>query len=332
VAELQPVSLAGSVIRHATLHNASEIARRDLRIGDTVVLEKAGEVIPAVLAAVPELRPQNSTPYQYPDRCPACSSVLVRIAGEVAYRCLNPDCPPQISRRLAHFASKSALDIASLGPQRIEQLLQSGLVRHFADIFRLTAEQLISLPRSGEKLAQRLLHGIEEAKTRPLWRLVHGLGIPHVGAETAKELARSWPSMSLLMNADEADFRQCDGIGDIVAASISQFFQNANNRKLVEELEGMGLGSTVVDAVKIIHHERFFGKNFAITGSFAQFTREELKRLIEQRGGTVRAALSGKIDFLLCGENPGSKIEEAQRTNVQIIDAQTLLAWLSGNF
>jgi DNA ligase (NAD+) len=332
VAELRPVLLAGTTIRSATLHNADEIARKDLRIGDTVVLERAGEVIPAVVAVSLCKRPPDAQPYRYPDCCPACGGALVRIGGEVAYRCLNPDCPPQIARRLLHFSSKSALDIESLGPQRVEQLLEADLLRHFTDIFRLKLEPLLTLPRMGEKSALRLLEGIAEAKNRPLWRLIHGLGIPHVGAETAKELAQRWPSLHGLTACSAEELEDCEGIGAVVAASIHKFFQDKHNRQLIGELAELGLRveeerGDFAAAVAVADNP-FAGKTFAITGTFSFAGREDLRQAVEARGGAVRTALSGKVDVLLAGERPGSKVGEAERLAIPTVGEDTLRRWL----
>ncbi|MDR3316627.1 MAG: NAD-dependent DNA ligase LigA [Puniceicoccales bacterium] len=329
VAELSPVHLAGSTVRHATLHNADEIMRKDLRIGDTVVLEKAGEIIPAVVAVRKEKRPMGAVVYVYPGNCPACSTPLVRIGGEVAHRCLNPDCPPQIHRRIAHFASRGAMDINSLGPQRIEQLLQFGLIRHFSDIFRLDGERLANLPRMGEKSAQKLLDSIAPAKRRPLWRLLHGLGIPHVGAETAKLLVKKWPSMNSFMSLGEEELLACEGIGAIVAASIFNFFQDDDNRRLIGELASLGLRLEEIPETTTAESSHFSGKKFAISGSFKEFAREELIRSIEARGGTVRSAVSVKIDALIVGDGPGSKLPEAERLGIPIIGVDVLLRWFS---
>ncbi|MDR0340004.1 MAG: NAD-dependent DNA ligase LigA [Puniceicoccales bacterium] len=316
VAELRPVPLAGVTVRSATLHNADEIERLDLRIGDTVFLERAGEVIPAVVGVVLSERPPRATPYRYPDRCPACDGKLSRLTDEVAYRCLNPDCPPQIARRLVHFASKSSMDIASLGPQRIGQLIEAGLVQNFTDIFHLRLESLLSLSRTGKRSAQRLLEGLDEAKKRPLRRRLHGLGIPHVGMETAKTLALRWPSLKKLSACGEEELLSCEGIGKIVAASVQKFFQDDHNRRLADELKTLGLRTEEAPAAKA---GPLAGKVFAITGTFSAFGREELKGRIEALGGSVRSALSRQVDLLLVGSAPGSKSIEAGRLEIPVI-------------
>lgn len=339
VAVLSPVHLAGSTIRSATLHNGDDIARKDLRIGDTVFLEKAGEVIPAVVAPVPEKRPASALPFAFPSQCPACGEPLVRIDGEVAHRCLNPDCPPQLARRLEHFASRAALDIATLGPARIAQLLERGLVRHFVDIYSLDADSLAALPGMGPRSAKNLLAAVDASRRQPTWRLLHGLGIPHVGAETAKLLLRRWPSLQDLAAAERDELCRCDGVGEVVAAGIFRFFRSPANRKLLETLSSLGfavfsptpaigLVAAQSPARELAGPSPFRGKNFAITGSFSSLGREELRRRIEERGGSVREALSRRVDVLLVGERPGSKRAEAERLGIATAGEDVLFRWL----
>jgi DNA ligase (NAD+) len=328
VANFDPVPIGGTVVRHATLHNADEIARKDIRVGDFVVLEKAGEVIPAIVGIVPDKRPPNTQPFAYPASCPACNGALKRLDGEVAYRCLNPNCPPQISRRLEHFASKQALDIDTLGPQRIGQLRDAGLLERFSDIFRLTRAALLQLPNTKEKSANTLLGAIEMAKRRPLWRLLHGLGIPHVGAQTAKLLTGQWPSIGTLMAASKEELQSCEGVGDIVAASIHSFFSDPGNRRLIAELASLGLsmGASGEESDPAEETSFFAGKSFVITGTFHAFTREELKQRIERAGGNVRGSVSTKTHALIVGENPGSKLSDAGRLGIQTIGEEQLAA------
>jgi DNA ligase (NAD+) len=329
VADLRPVSLGGTTIRSATLHNGDDIARKDLRIGDSVIVERAGEVIPAVVAAVHAKRPPWATPFTFPDKCPACSGSLVRIGGEVACRCLNCDCPPQIFRRIQHFASKDAMDIESLGPQRISQLMDAGMLLHFVDIFRLNRSALASQRRMGDKSADRLLGAIEGAKKRPLWRLIHGLGIPHVGAETAKILAGKWPSMEKLMDLSGEQLQLCGGIGEVVAASAVKFFSDGHSRRLIAQLAEYGLSMADGEAApKGDVAGPFAGKIFAISGTFAAMARDAIGEAIAARGGTVRKSLSKKIDMLLVGESPGSKVAEAEKLSIPTVDEGTLMGWL----
>jgi DNA ligase (NAD+) len=327
VANLDPVPICGTVIRHATLHNANEIARKDIRVGDFVVLEKAGEVIPAIVGIVRDRRPADAKPFAYPEFCPACNGPLKRLDGEVAHRCLNPNCPPQISRRLEHFASKQALNIDTLGPQRIEQLRNAGLLERFSDIFRLTKAALLQLPNTKEKSANALLEAIELSKQRPLWRLLHGLGIPHVGTQTAKLLTRQWTSMKALMAASLEELQSCEGVGNIVAGSIYSFFNDPANRELIDELAVLGLSmedfakkSDSADGASF-----FAGKNFVITGTFRAFTREELKQRIERAGGSVKGSISAKTHAVFVGENPGSKLADAEQLGILTFDEGQLI-------
>jgi DNA ligase (NAD+) len=328
VADLEPVELAGSLIRHATLHNADEIGRKDLRIGDHVFLEKAGEVIPAVVGVVMGKRRPGAKVFTYPSHCPACGAPLSRIEGEVAFRCLSADCPQQVARRLQHFASRAAMDIEGLGPQRIDQLLRAGLVGHFLDIFHLDGAALSSLPKLGERSVQNLLRAIDGSRHRPLWRLVHGLGIPHVGAQTAKLLTGHWPRLHALAMAEVGELTRVDGVGEIVAASVGEFFHR--NRWLIPQLgsAGLSLADSPPDQSASGQSGNFLKKSFAITGSFPGLPREKIREEIERRGGVVRAALSSKIDLLLVGDSPGSKVGEAERLGIPMIDAETLNRWL----
>ncbi|MDR2030083.1 MAG: NAD-dependent DNA ligase LigA [Puniceicoccales bacterium] len=327
VAVLTPVSLAGSLIGSATLHNGDDIARKDLRIGDTVFLEKAGEVIPAVVGVAMERRPVDAVPYVFPANCPACGARLVRIEGEVARRCLNSNCPPQLARRLEHFAAKTAMDIATLGPARIGQLMERGLVRNFTDIYSLDEAVLAQLPGMGPRSAKNLLAAIAASKGQPPWRLLHGLGIPHVGAQTAKLLLHHWHTLHAIAAADEEALRHCDGIGEIVAASIFRFFHDAANLCLLKNLSTLGL--TLAEAQSAPQPmSRFFGKSFAITGSFEFMGRDELRRHIEGCGGVVREALSKQVNVLLVGDGPGSKLARAEEFGIEIVDAATLRSWM----
>jgi DNA ligase (NAD+) len=254
------------------------------------------------------------------------------LEGEVAYRCLNPNCPPQIFRRLEHFASKQALDIDTLGLQRIEQLRAAGLLERFSDIFRLTKAALLQLPNTKEKSASALLAAIEIAKRRPLWRLLHGLGIPHVGAQTAKLLVRRWPSMAALMAATREELQSCEGIGDIVAASIHSFFDDPANRQLIDELVTLGLSmEDPVEKSNLAGETSFFaGKNFVITGTFRTFTRDALKQRIERVGGSVRESVSTKTHAVFVGENPGNKLADAERLGISTLNEGQLLALFEG--
>lgn len=332
VAQLAPVHLAGSTVRHATLHNADEIARKDIRIGDSVLIEKAGEIIPAIVEVVLAERLPQSQSFSYPAICPACGNPLVRIDGEVAYRCLNSDCPPQIRRRMLHFASKSAMDINSLGEKMIELLLSAGMIRHFGDIFRLQKAPLMDLPRIQEKSAERLLQGIESAKFRPLWRLLHGLGIPHIGVQTAKILCGRWHSMAALCRCDESQLKSQEGIGEMMAASIVRFFQSAAMQTLLEDLQSAGVSMEDRPAAispKNIENDPIGGNFFAISGSFEGLTREQLREFLESCGGKVRSQVSKNTDFLLLGNDPGSKLAEARELGVQILNAEDIRDWIN---
>lgn len=327
IADLRPVHLAGSLIRHATLHNASEIARKDLRVGDTVRLQKAGEIIPAVVEVLLDRRPAASRPFAYPQSCPACGSDLIQIDGEIAIRCPNPDCPAQLRRRMEHFVSKSALDVGQLGPKMIGQLLKSGLVRHVADLFRLTPDQLLTLDHVQEKSARNLIDSIGRAKKTPLWRLLHGLGIPHVGLQTAKLLARQFKSMDRLRSLSQEELAAVPNIGDIVAASIYSFFRAESTARLLSDLMAVGLELQVAAATAT--YPGITGKSFAITGTFASHSRDQIKDWLESLGAHVRGAVSRNTDGLFCGERAGSKEAMARQLGLTIYDEGDLLSMMA---
>lgn len=329
VAILDPVPLSGSIVQHATLHNADEIQRKDIRIGDFVWIEKAGEIIPAVRQVALEKRPSSAKPFHYPANCPVCGSPLVRIEGEVAYRCMNSECPPQIQRHIEHFVSKAALNIDQLGPKIIEQLLKENHIKSVADLFHLDFETLCQLPHFQEKSAQRLLSNIQNAKKAPIWRLLHGLGIPHIGAQTAKLLTQKWHSIDAIAAANEAELQEIAGIGEIVARSVVQFFRSAKNQELLQELKSAGV-CMEEEAPTIHQHEDITGKTFVITGTFS-VPRDKIRSWIEAHGGTVSSSLSQHTSALLVGDAPGSKLSKAESLQIPVISRETVENWLSEN-
>lgn len=317
VAELEPVHIAGTTVSRATLHNADEIARKDVRIGDTVIVEKAGEIIPAVVGVIKDKRPKNSKPYKFPHKCPACGTEAIRLESEVAWKCPNASCPPQVRRRIAHFASRTAMDIENLGIAVVDQLVSKGLVENIADLYELKPEQLIPLEKFAKKAAENLINALEASKKQPLWRLIHGLGIEMVGAQTAKDLAKAYGSLQDLMKANEASLIGIDGVGPNVAKSVSTFFHEAHNKELLTRLIDYGL-NTKSDHSK--GSGKLLGKTFVLTGTLPNYTREEAKELIENEGGKVSSSVSKKTSYLLAGESTGSKYDKAKKLNVPIID------------
>lgn len=328
IADLRPVPLSGSVVRHATLHNASEIARKDLRVGDTVRLQKAGEIIPAVVEVLLDRRPVGARPFVYPTACPECGSGLIRIAGEIAIRCPNADCPAQLRRRMEHFVSKSALDVGQLGPRMVGQLLQHRLVRHVSDLFRLTVDQLMILDHVQEKLARTIVESIQRSRRTTLWRLLHGLGIPHVGLQTAKLLARRFPSLDQIRILDLEELAEVPNIGAIVAASIHSFFRADSTSRLLADLQSVGV-ELQSSAASTARHPEITGKSFAITGTFAGHSRDQIKSWIESVGGAVRGGVSSRTDGLFCGENAGSKMVVAKQLGVRIFREADLLSMMA---
>lgn len=327
VAELEPVFLAGTTVKRATLHNADEIARKDVRVGDAVLVEKAGEIIPAVVAVLHEKRPADSAPYAFPRRCPVCHTVAVRGEGEVVWRCPNPHCPEKIRRRIEHFASKGGVDIEGLGEEMVALLLQHGLIRTIPDIYRLKVTDLLPLKKSGEVWAANLIAGIEASRTADLWRVVFGLGIPQVGAAAAKDLARTFRSLDALAAASPADLLRIDGFGEKTAAAVVAWFTEPENRALVRELQAAGVTPNPPAAAS----SALAGKTFVLTGTLPTLSREEATAKIEAAGGKVSGSVSKKTHYVVAGEEAGSKLEKARTLGVTILDEAGLLALLAGS-
>lgn len=318
VAVLEPVQVSGTRVTRASLHNADEIERKDVRVGDTVWVEKAGEIIPAVVSIVPEKRPSEALAFRFPKNCPACQTPLVRLENEVAWRCPSSACPPQRARRLIHFSSKVAMDIAHLGPALIEQLLDKGLVSDSADLYGLSKEALLDLENFGDKAADNVLKSLQQSKQQPLWRLVHGLGIPQVGAQVAKDLARVFGSMDALRSASEDALLEIPGVGPTVSDSVRSFFQSKANLDLVERLKASGLDPKA--AAPSGTSTAFSGKRFVLTGSLAGFSRDQAKEAIESRAGRVVSQVSPKVDYVVFGDSPGSKYQKAESLGLRLLD------------
>ena len=334
VAELETVFLAGTTVSRATLHNEDEVKRKDIREGDTVVVEKAGEIIPAVVEVVRSKRPQNSKLYQFPKHCPACQTALVRLTGEAAWRCPNAVCPPQVRRRIEHFASRQAMDIEGLGTAVVNQLVERGMVNDITELYPLTEEDLITLEKFGPKSSENLVRAIDSTRERELWRLIHGLGIPQVGAQSAKDLADHFKSLPALTNASEEELVAIDGIGEIVAESIIGFFAQPQNRQIVTDLgrAGLKMEEAVSDDPSGGETSLLLsGKTFVITGTLPSMTRDEARGAIEQAGGKVTGSVSKKTSYLLAGESPGSKFRKSESLGVPIIGESELRALLGSH-
>lgn len=320
VAELEPVLLAGTTVKRASLHNEDEIHRKDIRAGDRVKIEKAGEIIPQVVSVENPGRVNRSEPFHMPKSCPACSEKLVRLDEEVAWRCINPSCPPQVRIRIEHFASRDALDIEGLGPAIVDQLVSQGLVNNFADLYDLQLDNLIPLERMGEKSAQNLLNGIQESKNQPFDRLLYALGIRFVGRTVARDLATAFKTIEKIATAKEEDLIEIDSIGPRIADSVVNYFSNDKNIKLIERLQSYGLQLKMQESSE--QSNKLDGLTFVVTGTLPNYKRNEVKDLIEKNGGKATGSVSGNTDYLLAGENPGSKYDKAHELGVKIISEE----------
>ena len=329
VAELEPVFLAGTTVKRATLHNEDQIRRLDVRVGDTVVIQKAGEIIPEVVRVLTHLRTGGEKPFRFPKECPECGSRVSKGAaaeGEAAvWRCVNADCPAQIRGRIEHWCSRGAMDIEGGGEALVAQLVRSGLARDEADLYQLKLEQLAALERMGEKSARNFLDGLEASKTRDMWRLLYGLGILHVGAGVAKALARSFPDLDAVFAASVDQLTATEDVGEVIANSIVQWHGDPRNRRLIERLRKAGLNFKSSLYRPAAAAGPLDGKTFVLTGTLPSMTREEAAAKIEALGGKVSGSVSRKTDFLLAGAEAGSKLDKAQKLGVKTIDEREFL-------
>lgn len=328
VAELEPVLVAGSTISRATLHNGEEIERKDIRIGDYVYIEKGGDVIPKVVKVIVERRPETSMPWHMPEVCPVCGTPVVKIVGEVAIRCPNiKGCLEQQIRRLIHFVGKGAMDIENLGDKVVEKLVEKGMVSRPSDFYRLTANDLAQLEGFKDKSITNLLTSLEKSKNVPLDRFIMALGIQHVGKGTAEDLARKTESIEKLSSLNEEQLMEIEGIGEKVAKSIVSFFSEHSHREEIARLLACGVTPFVAEALAIQGHA-FNGKSFVLTGALEHYSRNDAANLIKARGGRVSEAVSKKTDFLLAGEDPGSKLEKAKSLGVKVLTEAEFIAAL----
>jgi len=337
VAELEPVQLSGTTVSRATLHNRDEIERKDIRVGDYVLVEKAGEIIPAVIEVNLKRRAPECRPYRFPEACPECGTSVVQYEGEVALRCPNASCPAQVRRRLGHFASKAALDIDGLGSAMIDEFVTRGWVKELPDIFKLRREDLLTLGKDRAKSTDNLLAAIETSKRTELWRVIHGLGIPHVGVAAAKDLAGHFRDLEKLAEAKVEDFiaekqTVIAGIGEVMARAIVGFFNEPRNRALVVDLLRAGV-QPVAPAKREVGAQNalFAGKTFVLTGTLPTLTRDDATAKIEAAGGKVSGSVSKKTSYVLAGEEAGSKLEKAQQLGVPVIDEAEFVRMLGGS-
>ncbi|MHB8769617.1 MAG: NAD-dependent DNA ligase LigA [Syntrophales bacterium] len=327
VAVMTPVRVGGVTVSRATLHNQDEIDRKDIRVGDTVVVQRAGDVIPEVVEVVTPPHIQRGEPFVMPATCPECGSHVVRLEGEAAHRCIGMACPAQIREHIAHFASRDALDIEGLGDEMVSHLVTSGLTRDPADIFFLTREQLLSLERMGETSAKNLLTAIARAKNPPLDRLIFALGIRHVGEQTAKRLVQTYGTFDALMAATEEELQNIRDVGSEVATSITSFFRESANRHVIANLYGAGL--TPQEAPRP-QAAPLAGTTFVFTGTLARMGRSEAKARVESLGGTVVSSVTKTTDYLVAGEATGSKINKAREAGITILDEEAFLKLIEG--
>ena len=324
VAKLEPVPLAGVVISNVSLHNEDEIRRKDVRVGDTVLIERAGDVIPYVVQVVAAKRPAESVEYAFPERCPACGGVAFRPPGEVYWRCQNTACPAQLKERLRHFGSRRAMDIEGLGEAAVDQLVDRGRVKSFADLYDLTVDEMAEYERFAEKSAENLVAAIEGSKTRGLARLLNALGIPMVGERVAQLLATRFGSLERLERATEAELAEIHGIGERIGASVTKFFADESNRRVLRRLGEAGV--TLTEASFEEGPRALDGKTFVLTGALPTLTRDAATDLILRLGGRVSSAVSKKTDYVVAGEDAGKKEADARRLGVKILDEAAFLA------
>jgi DNA ligase (NAD+) len=323
VAKLEPVELAGVTVSNVSLHNEDEVRKKDVRVGDTVLIERAGDVIPYLVQVVTAKRPHGAKPFHMPKRCPACGGEAFRAEGEAIWRCTNSACPAQLKERLLHFGSRRAMDIEHLGEVVVGQLVDREMVRDFADLYALTAEDLAGLERMGEKSAQNLFDAIQGSKTRGLSRLLNGLGVRMVGERAAQLLAARFGSMEKLEAAAEDDINEIYGIGPQIAQSVTRFLSDARNRKIIERLRKAGVVMKEAGATE--GPKPLDGKAIVLTGGLRGMTRDDAKDLILRLGGRISGSVSKKTDFVVVGEDPGSKADDARRLGVKILDEDAFL-------
>jgi DNA ligase (NAD+) len=328
-AVLEPVFVGGVVVSQATLHNEDDVRRKDIRVGDTVIVQRAGDVIPQVVGPVLAKRPAGTTEYALPDSCPSCSEPVFRDPEEAIVRCVNSSCPAQFERLLSHFASRGAMDVEGMGEKLAKSLIDAGLVHDVADVYALTGrrQDLLELERMGEKSVDNLIAAIDAARTRSLTRLLLGLGIPHVGYETAEVLARRFGSIGALQQATVDEIDAIEGIGPEIATSVRQWLDTTANRRVLEKLATAGVDphEEVVESGP----RPFDGKRFVVTGSLQRYTRTEAQSLIKSLGGQVSGSVSKKTDYVVVGAEPGSKLDDATRLGVKTIDEAAFLQLLS---
>ncbi|GIM52339.1 DNA ligase [Capnocytophaga cynodegmi] len=321
VANLKPVLLAGTIVKRASLHNADQIAKLDIRVGDSVYVEKGGEIIPKIIGVNLEKRPENSNPTIYISNCPECGTDLIRNEGEAQHYCPNANtCPPQITGKIQHFISRKAMDIEGLGGETVELLFREGLIKNYTDLYEITIPQLLPLERMAEKSAENIVKGIEKSKEIPFERVLFALGIRYVGETVAKKLVRHYKNIDNLQNATLEELTQVDEIGNRIAESIISFFSDEQNQLLIERLKNHGLQFSISEENMQNQTDKLKGLTIVVSGVFQIFSRDEIKNLIEQNGGKVGSSISSKTSYVIVGDNMGpSKKEKAEKLGIPMI-------------
>lgn len=321
VANLEPVQLAGTIVKRASLHNADQIEKLDIRVGDTVFVEKGGEIIPKIIAVDLSKRPKDSEPTKYITHCPECHTLLVRNEGEANHYCPNfYGCPPQIIGRIQHFISRKAMDIEGLGGETVALLYNNHLVQNYADLYELTVDQIRPLERMAQKSAENLVKGVENSKKIPFERVLYALGIRYVGETVAKKLAKHYKNIDALSQATLMDLVLVDEIGERIAQSVIEFFENHENRIIIDRLKAHGVQFEIVEKLNPDATDKLSGKVFVVSGVFEKFSRDDLKKAIEDNGGKVGSSISAKTDYVVAGDNMGpAKLEKASKLNIPII-------------
>lgn len=333
VANLEPVQLAGTIVKRASLYNADQIEKLDIRLGDTVFVEKGGEIIPKIIAVDLSKRSENSEPTKYITHCPECHTELIKNEGEVNHYCPNfYGCPPQIIGRIQHFISRKAMDIEGLGGETVALLFNNGLVHNYADLYQLTVEQILPLERMAQKSADNLVKGVENSKSIPFERVLYALGIRYVGETVAKKLAKHYKNIDALSQATLMDLVLVDEIGEKIAKSVLEFFENEENRIIIDRLKNCGLQFEIIENINPNATDKLAGKVFVVSGVFQQFSRDELKKAIEENGGKVGSSISAKTNYVIAGDNMGpAKLEKANKLNIPILSEDDFMILINEN-
>ena len=324
-ANLSPVRLAGTTVTNATLHNQDFISEKDIRIGDTVIVQKAGEIIPEIVSVVPEKRPEGAQPYHIPDHCPVCGAPVRRDPDGAAIRCTGAECPAQLLRNLTHFASRDAMDIEGLGPAAVENLVGAGLIKTPADLYRLKVDDLVGLDRMGQKSAENLVASIEKSKSQGMARLLYAFGIRQVGQKAAQVLARQFGSLDRLMTATQEELTQVSDVGGITADYLVSWFTDPQSRHLLNALRTAGVSFESTEAPV---GDKFAGKTFVVTGTLEHFSRKEAEEAITALGGKASGSVSKKTSYVVAGEAAGSKLTKARSLGVAVLTETEFMAML----